>query len=279
MTYDPTWVTESDLNDQIQTIIYTSPLSGITDNKFPIIGTLREVGTGQTGEVNTNFAVANQHVYIYVNSITTGGDLIITGTSLSESTAVPVTNNTETITLDTSANQYYQSSKKWWEVDSISISGGTIAGINYDYGIVGYPDLGNRNFKIVGYRADIYSQNDSADIRILLQKIQDDGNKKMSVITLEDIGVNSGDAGDQIIDGLRTGANDRSYNPSATYLWANNTSITLKQGDFDTYFTNDENIFESSSKDEGYVIYLGGSPAGGITGADFISIEIFYKTL
>ncbi len=231
----------------VEILAYTSPLTNVVDTIFPIIGTFRTVDTGETGDVATDWPVSNQHIWILVNSITTGGDIVITGTSLSEGTAVPTAADTETITVDTSTGQYYQSSKKWWEITNIDITTGTIVSIDYDYGIVGYPDAGNRDFKILGYRIDAYAQSDIADFSLVMNKVQDDGGKKMSIVPLEDYGVDSGNAGDQLIDNLRTGLDDRSYNPAVGNIWENNTNLTFKQLDFDTYFTSDENIFESPS--------------------------------
>ncbi len=263
--------------DVVQTKVYTSPLTGVVDSLFPMVGARREVDNGETGDVTVDFPVSNQHAYIYVNSITTGGDIVITGTTLNEGTAVPSAGQTETLTVDTSTAQYYQTHKKWWEITNIDITGGTIVSINYDYGIVGYPDMGNRNFKLLGYRCDAYSSSAIADFAIVIEKIQDDGSGKMSVVPIEDMGVDSGSAGDQIIDGIRTGADDRTYNPAVGNIWENNTSLVFKMLDFETYFSSDENIFESATKDEGYIIRIIGAPTGGISGVDFISLELFYK--
>ena len=265
--------------DEVKTKVYTSPLSGVVDSIFPMVGTIREVGSGETGDVTTDFPVSNQHAYIYVNSITTGGDIVITGTSLSEGTAVPSAGDTETITIDTSTGQYYQSSKKWWEITNIDISSGAIVSIDYDYGVVGYPDMGNRDFRIIGYRLDAYGSSNVADFKLLIFKVQDDGGDKMSLVTVENLGVDSGGAVNQIIDGLRSLGDDRSYNPAVSNIWLDNTSLVFKQLDFDTYFSSDENIFQSSTKNEGYVIRFEGAPTGSISGVDFVSLELFYKII
>ena len=250
--------------DVLQTKVYTSPLTGVVDSIFPMVGTIREVGAGETGDVATDFPVSNQHAYIYVNSITTGGDIVITGTILSEGTAVPSAGITETITVDTSTDQYYQTSRKWWEITNIDVTSGTIVSIDYDYGVVGYPDMANRNFKLIGYRLDAYSSSSNADFSLIIYKVQDDGSGKMSLVTIEDMGVDSGSAGNQISDNLRTGADDRSYNPTVTSIWLDNTNLVFKMLDFDTYFSSDENIFESATKNEGYIIRIEGEPVGGI---------------
>ncbi len=258
---------------------YTLPLALVTDNQVPLAGTFRTVGSGETGDVLSDWAVSNQHIFILVNTITTGGQMIITGTSLSESTGIPMTDSTEVINIDSTGNQYYQTAKKWWEITQIDTTSDIIIDIDYDYGVVGYPDFGNVDFKIVGYRIDAFAQNVNPDFRLRLWKVQDDGNKKASIVTLEDIGIDSNSGADQIIDGLRTGGFDRSYDPSVGTLWGNNTTITFKQLDFDTYFTNNENNILASSRDEGYTIAIEGSPSGGITGVDYVTFLLYYKLL
>jgi len=270
---------DDNLKDRLRVVTYTLPMAGVTDNQIPLAGEFRTVDSGETGDVAADWAVSNQHVFILVNSITTGGEMIITGTSLSESTAIPVIGDTEIIDIDTTASQYYQTTKKWWEVTNIDVTSGTISGIDYDYGVIGYPDLGNRDFKIIGYRLDAFAQNNSGDFQLIMWKVQDDGNRKASFIRLEDIGIDSGSGADQITDHLRTGLFDRSYNPSVGQIWANNTIVTLKQLDFDNYFTGDENEFDSVTKDEGYVIRVEGSPSGGANNVDYITLMLYYKLL
>ena len=257
-------------------LFFTFPISGVIDNNITVLGTFDIETTGENGNYTPDFPVSNQHLSILVNSITTGGDIIITGTSISEINGTPVPSDTETLTLDTSTGQYYQTNKKWLEITDINVSGGTITGIDYDVLIVGYHDSGNGDFKITGYRADMYSQSgtNSSDITVNFTKIQDDGSQKMSLVTLENIGIDSGGGGDQLIDNLRTGGSDRSYNPVVSNIWLNNTIFTLKQNDFDTFFSSGENIFDSSTKDEGLIVALSGAPGGGITGVDFINLRI-----
>jgi len=261
--------------------IFTFPLSGVLDNRVNLIGENRTVVSSQTTDYATDFTVSNQHLFILVNSITTGGDIVITGASIDENTGVVTNADTETITVDTTTNQYYQSDKKWWEITNIDVSSGAITSINYDVGVLGYVDLLNKDFKITGYRVDTRSQDggNASDFTFELIKVQDDGGKKMSFVTLEDIGVDSNGIGNQIIDNLRTGADDRSFNPAVTNIWLNNTNLSFKQSDFDTYFTSNQNEFESSTKNEGYILTLSGAPAGGITGVDYITIRIDFEPL
>ncbi len=264
------------LSVQIDIASWFSPLSGVTDNQFKMTGELRDVTTGETGDYATDFGAGNQHIFILVNTIVTGGDIVITGTSLAESTAIPVAADTETITADTTAAQYYQSDKKWLEITNIDISSGTIASIDYDVGIVGYMDMGNRPFEIIGYRCEFRSTSNQADIRLEILKVQDDGSKKMSLPVMEAIGVDSTSGGGEIIDSLRTGGNDRSYTAGSN-IWPNNAMFGFKMGDFSSFFVSDENILESDSKAEGIIIQFAGEPSGGLSNVDHGTLTLYIK--
>ena len=77
-----------------------------------------KIAQGQTATYSTPFPVYNNHVYLTVNTITPTDLLLncqitITGTSLSESTAIPVSGDTETITFNASNGKSYQSIKKF----------------------------------------------------------------------------------------------------------------------------------------------------------------------
>lgn len=259
-----------------QTIAFSMPLRGVTGSQVNLTGELRTVSAGETGDFATDFAVSNNHVAILVNTITGTGDITITGTSISESSAVPAIADTEVLTVDASTNQYYQTSKKWWEVTNIDIPAG-ISAINYDVVVVGYTDINNQNFELLAYRLDMVAQGVSPDIRFRIIKVQDDGNSKMSLVDVEDIGVDSGAGGDQIIDGLRTGGDDRSYDPAVGAIWSDAENFVFKQGDFSTFFDADENIFDSGSANEGMIIRFEGSPSGGITNVDFAVLQLRYR--
>jgi hypothetical protein len=256
-----------------QSKVYTLPLRGVLGAAFNITGELRTVAAGETGDYATDFAVNNNHAFLLVNSLTGSGTVTITGTSLSESTGVPVASDTETITVDTGAGQYYQSTKKWWEITNIDIPAG-ISAINYDVGVVGYADFGNTDFKLVGYRIDAPAAGINAEIRLRIIKINDDGSGKASVSDLEDITLDASSGTDQVVDNLRSGGNDRTYNPTVATLWANGSVAVLKQGDFDTYFTSDENVFESSSKDEGFILRIEDA-----NNVEFVTLRIDYQLL
>lgn len=258
-----------------QTLVFTLPLRGVVDTSLNLTGEFRTVAAAQTTDYATDFAVSNNHAFILVNTITGTGTITITGTSINETTAVSTIGDTEVITIDATAAQYYQSSKKWWDITNIAISGPSA--INYDIGVVGYTDINNQNFTLLSYRLDMVSQGADADIRLQIIKVKDDGAGKMSLVYVEDIGVDDNAAGDQIIDHLRTGGDDRSYN-GPTNVWEDNTTFVFKQGDFDTYFTADENVFLSGDNHEGLIIRFEGEGAG-ITNVDFASLQIRYRPL
>jgi hypothetical protein len=260
-----------------QTIAFSMPLRGVTASQVNLTGELRTVSAGETGDFATDFAVSNNHVAILVNTITGSGDVTFTGTSIDESTAVP-TADTEVISVDSTADQYYQTSKKWWEVTNIDIPAG-ISAINYDVVVIGYTDINNQNFELLAYRLDMVAQGNTPDIRFRIIKVQDDGSGKMSLVDVEDIGVDSGAVADQIIDGLRTGDDDRSYDPAVATIWDDGQNFVFKQGDFATYFVADENIFDSGDSDEGMIIRFEGSPSGGITNVDFAVLQLRYRPI
>jgi hypothetical protein len=212
-------------------------------------------------------------LFILINSITTGGNITITGTSVSEVTAVPVAGDTEVITVDTTSNQYYQSDKKWLEVTNIDVS--ALTSPNYDVGVVGYIDIGNRDFTLLGSRAEFKTSGTTADIRFRVRKVQDDGAKKMSLVAMEDIGFDSTIGNGQYYDNIRTGGQDRSYTMGVS-LSASDMMIVFKQGDYSIYFTNNENYIECSGKAEGIIIDFLGEPTGGISSIDHGTITLYY---
>jgi len=71
------------------------------------------VAQSQTGTYTENFSCYNNHLYITINNIVLSGatgTIRISGTSISESTAVPVSGS-EDITISSSTDTSYQSLK------------------------------------------------------------------------------------------------------------------------------------------------------------------------
>lgn len=281
-------------SDKMQVIVFTLPLSGVTDTQIPLIGIFDTIATSATGDITADWSVQNNHVFIKVNSLVTGGDVVITGDSVDESTGVMTLADTETITIYPSASrpatnhsEYYQTDKKWMVITNIDVSSGTIASINFNYGRIGYPDLGNRNFRFLGYRLEAYSDGIAPDMRFIWQKIDGQhGKKVMHIHTIEDIGVDSDASGDQIIDNIRTGADDRSYNSPLTNLWDNATTMVFKQLDLEDYWKsnplpNDSiqpNLIDSKDSNSGYIIRIEGEPdGGGISNVQYIVLKLYYE--
>jgi hypothetical protein len=258
----------------VQSISWHQELSGVSSASLYMTGEFREIDNTLSADYATDFGVVNQHVYIYVDDITTGGDIVITGTKVSESTGIPVA-GTETITVDDTVDQYYQTDAKWFEVTNIDISSGAITGIDYDVGIVGYLDMANRDFTVVGLRAEFEAGNALADVGIRVRKIQDDGGGKMSIVPIELCGYDSTAGNGEFDDQLRTAGDDRSFTFTVT-AWASGGMAVIKQTDYNTYFTNDENVLESSSKAEGIIVDFVGIPSGNISNVEHGTVTIFY---
>jgi hypothetical protein len=258
----------NEVADVPQTLTLSMPLNSVSIPTF-LVGDLTAVVTGRTGSFSTTYSLANNHLFVKVNSLTGSGNITITGDSLSETTAVPVYSDTETITVDTGAGQYYQSSKKFYQIHSVTIPAG-ITAINYDLGVVGYTDFNNQDFSLLSLRADIRSRSVNPVVRIQLIKIQDDGDKKMSIIYLEDMAVDATAGTTQVIDYIRSGAEDRSYDVSGTDVWKSGRTFVIKQGDYEDYWEDTEsNHFNSGSADEGMII---GFPAA--TAVDSAAIQV-----
>jgi hypothetical protein len=267
-------VLQDALGTLVQAMSWHDDLSGISSSTLYLTGELREINNTQTGDFATDFGVVNQHVYIYVDDITTGGDIVITGTKVGESNGIPVAGS-ETITVDTTVDQYYQTDAKWLEVTNIDVSSGAITGIDYDIGIVGYLDMGNRDFTVVGVRAEWEASNTLADVGIRIRKVQDDGNGKMSLVDIEKIGYDSTAGNGELADQKRTAGDDRSFTFTVS-AWVAGGMAVIKAGDYNTFFTNDENVMESSSKAEGIIIDYIGIPSGNISNVEHGSVTIYY---
>ena len=269
--------TKSPVNDLlalgIQQMAFHVGLSGQTANTIDIVGEFVTYDNDLSGDYSTPVAMGNNHIAILVATVTTGGDVVITGTSVSEQTAVPVASDTETLTIDDSTAQYYQTTKKWLKLDSIDVSG--VPAINYSILGVGYLDMGNRDFEIVGMRAEFLADSALSDVAVQIWKMQDDGGGKMSKVIMEDIGIDAAAADGEITDGLRTGDDDRSYT-FGVKAWDNGAMFVFKQLDYSTYFSNDENVCLGSNN-EGIHVHVVGSPSGGVAGVNHGTITLFYK--
>jgi hypothetical protein len=225
------------------------------DQDFYLLGsidTIAETGTN----VSQAFSVGNNHVFIYVKSINLGisPQITVNGVSITEDSGTPAMDS-EILIPDNSTNQYYQTSKKWYSVNSINLTG--ITNITYEYGHIGYGDLGNRNFTVQGYRAELRAQGMNSEVTYIIQKVQDDGGGKFSLVDIENMTINNNTNPRTIDDSVRSGPDNRGWNFGNNFdLWPDRDQFVLKQGDFNTYFTGDENIIEGGNKDEGIIVII-----------------------
>ena len=251
----------------IRTLVYNLPVNGVTSSDYTWIGEQRVESSLETGTYTTDFGCNNQHCALDVTSITGSGVVVFTGVSMSESSGLP-TVTTESVTVD--ATGKYQTSKKWLEVTNIEIPAG-ITVISYNIGVLGYLDMLNTDFKVIGMRVDMTSSGVNSDISLKILKVQDDGSKKISIVEIEHYGIDASTKA--IVDDLRTGGDDRSYTATST-IWSANENACLKQSDYDTYFTSDENIIESSTKGEGIIISLEGTASGAINNVEMLNLHL-----
>ena len=257
--------------------------SGVS-NSFVLAGVNDEIFTSLTSlTYTTPFSVYNNHVYIIINSIAASGipTVTVTGTVISESTAVPVPDS-EIITLDNTVNNY-QTLKKFLKVTEISFA--NVININYNINVLGYVDFLNTNVKIIGYRAELLGDANSykSDLTLIIEKIKQ-LNGNTSIETMENIEIDG--TNDVVTDNFRTGIYDRSYpypSPSGTLnrLWPENVNYIAKQTDFDTYFNGGGTITTNTvdgSANEGIIVRVtfNTTPPNGCR---YISWQIYYQNV
>lgn len=277
---------QGETGSSVQSLQFTVALeqSGVSQS-FIIAGVDYIVASSQTTTLyNTPFAAYNNHIFIDISSVIRGIsvnniDIVIKGTSISESSAVPDPSGTETISIPPSISipNGFQTLKKWLYISDISFS--NVSSINYDIKNLGYIDFLNTDVRIIGYRAEILGDDnsDGADITFIMNKVDNGATVFTKIIDLENITINNPIR--QIVDHLRTGIYDRSYTmPNSTSLWPANTDFVLKQTDFNTYFTSNENVILGTI-DEGIIIKVESTDLGAPNGPQYISLIIYYERI
>lgn len=247
------------------------PMNGISADEFPYVGEYDDITTGETGDYTTDNSMRGNQAFIRVNSITTGGDIVITGTTTNSVTGVVTTSTTETITVDTTTSVYV-SDANWLQITNIDVSTGTIVGIDYDFGTFGVFTGFQGDFAVMGYSIDLLAGSNNPDIGLRIRKMSVDSGKKLTVTTLEDIGWDSTPTAGDVIDSLRTAGDDRSFT-FAEEAWPSDTHYFHQQLDFSTYFASEENVV-LGSQGEGLIVDFVGVPSGGISGVDAVSIAL-----
>lgn len=253
--------------------------------EFIIAGVDDTIASGQnTASYNTPFGVYNNHLCLDISTLVRtipGNDVVITitGTSISESTAVPIAGDNEIITITSgiSIPNNFQSIKKWLYISEITFS--NISSILYDVRVLGYIDFLNTDVSLTGYRAEVLGDDNSngADITLIIRKVDNGTSTITNILDIENITINN--PLNQIVDNLRSGINDRSYTmPGGTSLWPQNTDFVIKQTDFNSYFTAGENVI-SGSGDEGIIIKVESTDLGAPNGPQYISLMVYYEPL
>ncbi len=253
------------------------PFNAIADASFPLVGETSQIAAGLVADFATQTTMRNAHTSILVNSITTGGDIVVSGDSISPSTGVVTSADTETITVDTTAAQRYQSDKIWLEISSVDISSGAITGLNYDLDRISYlfdriEEIPNaQNIQVLGYRIQFQTNNNNSDLQMQMFVIRDGGAKKVSIGSIEDVLWQSTVGNGNITDGLRTAGANRDFTATVTMIGSGNV-FTYIMTDFNDFFTSDENVIRPGTND-GLQIFFTGT-AGGLNNIEHGTLTI-----
>jgi hypothetical protein len=264
------------------TLQYSQTLSALpgSPTQYFLTGEQRSVTTNvTTASYTTDFGAYNNHVLITLNSFVATGavSIQVSGTSISESSGVPLASQSETIAVDAGDSpKTYQTIKKWLLITDITIN--NTSSQDFDIDVLGYIDFLNQNVKIDGYRAEILGDNNSstADITLIMQVISQSG-AVTTLTDIENIEVDGTTGNGTVVDNERSGAFDRSFTMTGADLWPTNTTYVLKQTDFNTYFTSNQNYVYGSSN--GGLIAKVTSSSFGSNGPQTVSLTIFYTVL
>ncbi len=140
-------------------------------------GGLLSAGTASDFSGGPTFGTANAssagHFFVVLGASTVDElTLTVTGTSILDTAASRATSATENIVIpnSTSANAYYETTKKWLGQVTITVASGTAK--TCDHGYIKYWDNNNRDFIVKGLEATwLAGANDSgADIALIHHK-------------------------------------------------------------------------------------------------------------
>jgi len=231
---------------QLVIVPYTFALQGVGTSPVNLFGSHFDLATGLTANNATEHIVGNNKVHIIINSLIGSGTITLTGDSVNVLTGVPTLATTDVLTVDQPGR--WVSTKMFFRITNVTIGAG-ITAINYNIHVHGTSRLPNVKSKFIGYRADILKSGaGSASLRLEIHSLRQISGQRYQSNILEDITMARHPA---ITDNLRVGADARSYNSNvANYVDSTNIVFTLRQIDFDTYFTNQEHYLDPAL-DEG----------------------------
>lgn len=243
----------------------THSIRGVSDQQGYFLGDMQEIAQGLTGNYIIDTPMNLQHLYIKINSVTSGGDIVITGTNCQLQSV------TETITIDTETDVHYITENRFVEITNIDVSDTT--GLNYNLGDIEYYNFCQNLFAVNGCRFDIKAQGNAPEIRVTIEKVKDLGGKKFTFETLEDILFDTSGT-NQIVNFLR----GTSFAPVAGKFWEDGQTIQHCVCDYNAYFAaNGENTIDSYNKREGLMIYVEGAEGNPCNHVDFLDVILDIK--
>ena len=250
--------------------------------EFYFVGVNDSVATAQSNNYTTDFSVNNNHVYLNINTVSLvnpSPSVTISGTSVDDN--VPTASDTETITLAASGLGGYKTSKKWYLVTDITFTNVTPS--DYDISTFNSFDFASTDVKITGYSLKALSDNSNTDCNITFQIIKVNSGTNVQLTDLENITVDGKGGTNNRGEIIDTKRGTRNYTqPNITppdSMWLNNKQFVLKQSDFDTFFTSDENHILGSSG-EGILLKIESSTNLDTNRAPtFVVVYVFYENL
>lgn len=230
-------------------IEFNAGLKGVYPSPAYLWGVDDEIVSGLIATDNTERFLGNNHLGLDVSVLAGSGTVTVTGDSIDSGSGAITLGDTENITVD--ATGLYQTTKRWLRVIQVSIPVG-ITSITYALNRLGYFTFGECDFRIAGYRFIMVPTNvDSVSIKVQIFKIQDEGDKKYTKVTVEDLTYKG--TSPYIVDTKR---GTRDYSAATDTLHKVGVPSFYKIEDFETYFISDENIIESCDKNEGAIVEL-----------------------
>lgn len=164
---------------------YSMSTQGLGNGHFYIAGFYDAPATDATltigGTVTQTYGDANSSVaahafVVFGSSSTSGGTLTVTGTSITDG-GVRTTSDSEVITANTdesSADEYYETSKKWLGTVTFTLAGASGA-IDINYGFAKYEDFGNSDFVVRGFECKWLGGANDPNFNLRLLKHSDSG--------------------------------------------------------------------------------------------------------
>lgn len=216
----------------------------------------------------------NCRMVFQINSITGSDSVTLRGASMDQTTGIVTDPDTDSITIDSTgywfSNKYFFSGLYHGADPEIEFGAGITAVNYYVLAIEPYVISATSDVTITGYEYIAPTYSSTVDPIVNIKVIKNVSGNKYDVVTLEELGVNG--SGDDYVDNLRAGADDRNLSGYSGYMLNSTTqAIRLRQDDFNSYFTSNENVVPAG---DGICIYLTGDSSGP-SGAEVGKLRLF----